>query len=285
MRAIFAIVFVAGLGLAALAANMVKSYMASQHTVLQAERAAAAQRVDVVPVVAVKAPVKYGQQLTPNDVQVIAYAKTALPKGTFSSLDAFFSKGGEVPRTVLRPMEALEPVLAVKVTEPGADAGLVTRLGKGMRAFAIRTDVSSGVSGFLRPGDRADVYWTGHVSGREGGSEITRLIQPAIEIMAVDQTDDTTRDGAKVARTVTVKADPQQVAALAQAQSTGRLSLALVGVADETVSEVIEVDQKSLLGIADIAAPAAAPASAPQICSVRHRKGAELVVMQVPCTN
>ena len=50
--------------------------------------------------------------------------------------------------------------------EPGQDAGVSSRLSKGMRAFAIRVDVATGVSGFLRPGDRVDVYWSGTIQGR-----------------------------------------------------------------------------------------------------------------------
>ena len=53
-----------------------------------------------------------------------------------------------------------------------------------------------------------------------------------------------------IARTVTVAISPQQVAGLAQAQSTGRLSLSLMAANDETVAEAIEVDQRALLGIA-----------------------------------
>ena len=53
----------------------------------------------------------------------------------------------------------------VKVTDPGEEAGVTSQLEPGMRAFALRVDVASGVSGFLRPGDRVDIYWTGSVGG------------------------------------------------------------------------------------------------------------------------
>ena len=56
-------------------------------------------------------------------------------------------------------------------------------------------------------------------------------------------------DGTIIARTVTVSVSPQQVAALAQAQSTGNLSLSLVGAEDDTVAAAIQVDQHALLGI------------------------------------
>jgi pilus assembly protein CpaB len=64
-----------------------------------------------------------------------------------------FPQGFDVHRRALRVMEAGEVVMQVKATAPGQDAGVASRLGEGMRAFTIRVDASSGVSGFVRPGD------------------------------------------------------------------------------------------------------------------------------------
>ncbi len=100
--------------------------------------------------------------LTEADVQQIPWPQIALPKSAFTDKATLFPEGAK-PRVVLRQMEKFEPILAGKVTEPGEDAGITTRLAKGMRAFAINVDVSSGVSGFLRPDDSVDVYWTGSV--------------------------------------------------------------------------------------------------------------------------
>jgi Flp pilus assembly protein CpaB len=125
-------------------------------------------------------------------------------------------------------MEADEPVLISKVTAPGEDAGVASRLEAGMRALALQVDVTSGVSGFLRPGDRVDVYWTG--AGR-GGRSITRLIRSNVQIIAIDQITDEDRNSPTVARTITVTAAPADIAALTQAQASGNLTLALVGVA------------------------------------------------------
>jgi pilus assembly protein CpaB len=83
---------------------------------------------------------------------------------------------------------------------------------------------------------------------------------------------------------VTVAASPQQVAGLAQAQSTGRLSLSLVGANDDTVAEAVQVDQMRLLGIDP--EPEAAPAAPEEEeCTVRTRRGNEVVVIEIPCTN
>jgi len=149
-------------------------------------------------------------------------------------------------------MEENEPILFVKVTEPGDAAGITTLLTPGMRAFTITVDVQSGVSGFLRPGDRVDVYWTGDLrtAGRDS-QNVTQLIKSGVELIAVDQTADGNRNEAAIARTVTVQVSPEDVAALAQAQATGDLSLSLVGAGDATVLGGISIDQRTLLGVKD----------------------------------
>ena len=165
---------------------------------------------------------------------------------------------GQEPRVTLRQIEENEVFMDLKVSEPGGDAGLTSRLKKGMRAFAVRVDVASGVSGFLRPGDRVDVYWTGRIGSRDPSlpqGDVTKLIQTGVELIAIDQTANADSTSATIARTVTVAATPQQIASLAQAQSTGALSLSLMANNDTTIAEAIEVDQRSLLGLEKKEAP------------------------------
>ncbi len=287
MRAVFGLVLVFGLGLAGFAVYMVKQNFDQKQIALDQQLELAAQSVPTVEVVALKRAIAYGEPLTVDDIQLIRYAEPFLPEGAFRTQEELFPQGVEVVRVVLRPMEINEPVLAIKVSGPGEDAGITSRLGPGMRAFAIRVDVASGVSGFLRPGDRVDVYWTGLGGGNASigtAQEVTKLIETGVRIVAVDQSADDSQSAATVARTVTVEITPQQVAALAQAQSTGVLSLSLVGNNDDIVAEAIEVNQASLLGLA-APTPQAAPEKAPEICSIRTRRGAEVVEMEIPCTN
>ena len=289
MRSVFGLVLVVGLALAGFAVYMVKDYFEQQQMMVAAERAAAAQNVPTVDVVAIKEGVLYGQTLTPEDVVMIRYAEPYLPEGVFRSFEDLFGDEPDQQRIVLRPMEALEPVLSAKVTEPGGNAGITSLLKPGMRAFAIRVDVASGVSGFLRPGDRVDVYWTGRAAlggGSLGTSEVTKLIQSGIAIVAVDQNTDNTRNQAIVARTITVEASPQQVAALAQAQATGWLTLSLVGTFHTVVADAAEVDQATLLGIEEQVAEAAPePEPEEKICTIRTRKGADVVEIVIPCSD
>lgn len=281
MRAVFSLVLVVGIGLAGAAVYMAKNVFNQNQVALANAQALRSQIVETVPVFVVKESVRYGSTLTRDSVREVKWPKAAVPPGSFTSIDALFPEGQDQFRTVVRAMEKNEAVLKVKVTAPGADAGVASRLGNGMRAFAIRVDVTSGVSGFLTPGDRVDVYWTGRADKSDGSTQdVTKLILPAMKIIAIDQIADVERNSPTVARTVTLEATPEQVASLAQATATGRMTLSLVGYEDDTVAESIEVDQDALLGIER---RVAAPRVAREVCTVRTRKGADIIETPVPC--
>lgn len=283
MRAIFGLVLLVGIALAGGAVYMARDYVGAYQAALEQERAARGKVVPTVQVMVAKRQLRYGETLTRDAVRAIAWPENAVPKGSFTDMAALFPEGRDKDRVVLRAMEPDEAIMALKVTAPGEDAGITSRLAKGMRAFAIRVDVASGVSGFLRPGDKVDVYWTGGINNAIEGArgEVTRLILPAVELIAIDQVAGRDVEGTMIARTVTVTANPEQVAALAQAQTTGRLSLALVGAADDTVASVIEVNQRKLLGLGDV--QRAPEKVKKQVCTVRTRRGAEVVDIPIPC--
>ena len=281
MRMIFGAVLILGMGLAGFAVYMARDYISVYQAELDKERAARSQMVETVPVFVSNKPLRYGQTVTKDDVRIVRWPVTAIPDGAFTDRKVLFPKGQEELRTVLRAMEKDEAILALKVTKPGEDAGVSSRLAKGMRAFAIKVDVASGVSGFLRPGDRVDVYWTGKqiTEGGGVGGNITRLIQNTVQIIAVDQIADEDRNRPTIARTITVQVTPQEVASLAQAQATGRLSLALVG-ADDTEEIAAEADSRDVLGLGE---RVVATRKQRKVCTVKTRKGAEIVEVPVAC--
>lgn len=279
MRMIFGLVLLVGVALAGFAVYMAQGYINQTASALDRERAFRNQVGELVEVYVVAKPLKYGDPLLLEDVKKIFWQKNALPEGTFSDEAALFPPNEERPRYVLRPMETHEPILAVKVTEPGQPAGLTGALDDGMRAFAISVDASSGVSGFVYPGNFVDVYWT----GSDGLREITRLIESSVNVIAIDQTAaGATTGGAVVAQTVTVQATQEQVARLAQAQATGKLALSLVGSDSTAITGKIEVDSASLLGIVQ---QEAVEVEVEEVCTIRNRKGGEVVEIPIPCTN
>lgn len=274
MRIVFILVLAVGVGLAGFAVSIAKDRFDQYQTALAEQRDAILPTVEVI---VVNRQLRYGERLTANDVQVIRWPAEHVPFGAFTTMDELFPPDDEDARTVIRMMEQHEPVLLAKVTAPGQDAGVASRLEEGMRAIALRVDVSSGVSGFLRPGDRVDVYWTG--PGR-GGETVTRLIRANVQLIAIDQIADEQRNNPTIARTITVTARPEDVAALTQAQGSGNLTLALVGVGDMTEQGEVEVSTSSLLGEVEEVA-----GDGPRVCTVRNRRGAEVVITQVPCVN
>ncbi len=284
MRLVFGLVLIAGLGLAGFAVYMAQNYIGAYESALAEEREKATKAVATQQIFVTTRAIAYGEIITDEDFTLAPWPKEILPEGFFDEANPLSATGDE-PRVAVRAMEKHEAFLDVKVSEPGGDAGLTSRLERGERAFAIKVDVASGVSGFLRPSDRVDVYWTGRIPGNDPNlpeGEVTKLIQTGVRLIAIDQMSHSETTDATIARTVTVAASPQDVAGLAQAQSTGRLSLSLMSHNDDTVAEAIEVDQRSLLGIERSEQKAE---KSLEVCTIRTRKGADVVEIPIPCTN
>jgi len=135
----FALVLAVGLALAGAAVYMAKGYINKTETALQQELKIKAKTGGLVEVFVVNKPKNYGDPLTKDDVQMIYWPKNTIPEGAFLDPALMFPEDAkEQPRYVLRQMEKYEPVLAVKVTNPGEQAGLNGAIEKGMRALPSR---------------------------------------------------------------------------------------------------------------------------------------------------
>ena len=289
MRMVFALFLALGVALAGVAVYMAQQQIARfQHErdYLIAAQASAPRLADVV---VLKRALKYGERFTTEDLDVVKMQADRLPEGVFHLITApqgsaeakvaAFAQGETRPRAALRAYVANEPILAQKVTQPGVDAGIMANLAPNMRAFTIEVDVSSGVSGFLRPGDRVDVYWSGSVNGEP----VTKLIDTNLKLIAIDQSADADRtEETQVARTVTAEVTPEQVAALTLAQSTGRLTLSLMGMQNTADLGTIEIDRNKLLGIQ---VQEAIKVEAARVCTIKTRRGTEVIETEIPCTN
>ncbi len=275
MRIVFALVLFMGVAIAGGAVYLAMERFNQYETAL-ANKDVKVEKIDLATVFVANDELPYGTALTAEHVKAVEFPVAAVPENAFSKIEDLIgnAEDGEF-RTVLRMMEKGEAVLASKVTGIGEDAGVSSRLKKGMRAFAIRVDVASGVSGFLRPGDKVDVYWT----GRTDRDTVTKLILNGLELIAIDQQADSSRNQTTIARTVTVAADVRTIGALVQAQSTGKLLLSLRGIDDESMSEQIEVTKDDLLGREEI------KVVEKEVCTIKTRKVAEVIEIPIPCSN
>jgi pilus assembly protein CpaB len=276
----FGVVLIVGLALAGFAVYMVQGYFEQQQVALAQEQELRMKTGNLVEVMVLNKPLNYGDAITPEDVQVIYWQENALPEGIFRDAATLFPEAAKGPRYLMRGMGAFEPLLASRVTEPGEAAGLTGKLGAGMGAFTIRVDASSGLAG-LQPEDRVDVYWTGVAPG--GNAEVTKLIEAAVEIIAVDQEPKVEGDDAmQMVRTVTVAGDREKIARLAQGQATGRLALSVVGHGAVAANSEVEVTGSSLL---NLTAEEVVQVEAERVCTTRVRKGGAFVDEPIPCSN
>ncbi len=284
MRAVFALVLLVGMGLAGMAVYMIQGYMSDLETALQNERDFNAKAGKLVEVYVFAKPKAYGDPLAEEDVQLIFWPEQSLPESIYRDKAVLFPENADGPRYVMRSTEAFEPVLSSRVTEPGELASLTSKLEKGKRAFAIRVGMNSGISNFVKPDDYIDILWTGSVPGVEGG--MTRQIESAVLVIAVDNAlNEGQVSSDTVAQTVTVAATPEQVARLAQAQSTGSLTLSLARDSTETTEGTVETDTKDMLGIVDEEIVVEAPKVEEKVCYAKQRSGGVLVdtTVVIPC--
>ena len=92
-----------------------------------------------------------------------------------------------------------QPVTRGALIRPGERGFLAAALAPGMRAVTVAVSATSGVAGFVFPGDRVDIVLTQEVEGGGDGAalRVSETIIRNIRVLAVDQriapAQDTTR--------------------------------------------------------------------------------------------
>jgi pilus assembly protein CpaB len=171
----------------------------------------------------------FGTVLEAAMLREIAWPTNAMPEGAAAKIPELLTG----KRIVLSPIEANEPVLAVKITGPGQRATLSSIVGDGMKAVTVRVNDVEGVGGFVLPGDRVDVVLTRQV---DKGNATTEVVLQNARVLAVDQSADERSSKATVAKAVTLEVDTVGAQKVWLAASVGSLSL-LLRKAGETGAE------------------------------------------------
>lgn len=169
-------------------------------------------------------PLDFGAPITPEKVKFVNYPATALPPGTFRTMQELLPGGKS--RAALRPIQINQPLLAADLTGEGEGASIAALLPDGMRAVTIRINDVSGVAGFVNPNDVVDVLITRqNLTG--GGESVTDVLLQNTRILAKGQSVQDNNEKAKVTRSVTVEATPIDAQKLVLGQQLGSLSLVL----------------------------------------------------------
>jgi len=203
-------------------------------------------------------PAEATPQQAPRGPEVLVATRT-LPVGTIIDAeafryqpwpqglvqDAYFTRGSanadpqSLIGTVVRSeITAGQPLTQGAIVRPGERGFLAAALGPGMRAVTVGVSATSGVAGFVFPGDRVDLVLTQEVEGGGDGPPLraSETIVRNIRVLAVDQRlnsrDEAGNQVAQTVSTITFEATPKIAEKIAVAQTIGQMSLSLRSLAD-----------------------------------------------------
>jgi len=229
MRARTLILFLVAMVLAGGTAMLVRSWLAQQRTV-EAEAAPMPPPPVQKSVLVARGPISRGQILKPADLTWQMWPDGGLDR-------AYIQKGAktieDLAGWVARdPFGPGEPITETKIVAPGSRGFLAAVLRPGMRAVSVPVTRTSGISGFVFPGDQVDILTT-HALQASGGKgaplqhQASETVLHDVRVLAVDQKLESKGGEAIVAQTATLEVTPKQSEIIAVASEMGKLSLSL----------------------------------------------------------
>lgn len=215
-----------------------------------------------------RAPVQTaGEVEAPPPVKLtyVLIAKTDIPMGTFlqdqslewqawpdDGISESYLIQGEFDETTLdgsvsrQNISAGDPIVLGRLVAPGERGFLAAVLKPGFRAVSINVDATSGIGGFVFPGDRVDLILSHTIqdSSLEDRTErrASETFLTNVRILAVDQTTDNTSESEpSIADTATIELSPKQAEMIATVRDMGTLSLSLRSLAkdDEELERLV----------------------------------------------
>lgn len=183
-----------------------------------------------------------------NEVRILV-AKQALPAGTLikknnlrwqawpkSGLaDAYMKEGDIKPEDLIGTVVRVgvspgEPITEARVVRPGERSFLAAVLRPGFRAMTVSVNATSGIAGFVFPGDRVDVVLSHQLERKAEDGRALRASETVltdIRVLAIDQSTNDQVEEADPVKSVTIEVTPKQVEIVSLVTDLGRLSLSL----------------------------------------------------------
>lgn len=203
------------------------------------------EQIETVEIQTAARDIQRGHALTAEDVRTTR-VETPAPEG---AITADVDVVGHVAESDIAAGQLL---MSKTLGNDLAAAGLAALVPDGFRAYSVNVTEDDILGGFLKVGDRADIYVTlpGNIFAQqqvagEKSADRSRaaLLLQNIQVLAVGQKLSTPGANAELgARTIALAASPDQVARLALAQRLGELSLAVRKPGDDKVAEARLVD-------------------------------------------
>lgn len=172
-------------------------------------------------------PMKFGDDITPENVKFVAYPQASLPPGAHRSMAELLPQGKR--RVALRPILVNQPLLASDLSGEGG-ASIAALLPDGMRATTVRINDVSGVAGFVKPNDTVDVLVTRTAIGPDGvqtGQQVTDVLLQNVRVIAMGASMNANNQKPSSTRSTTLEVTPLDAQKLVLGQQLGSLSLVL----------------------------------------------------------
>ena len=229
LRSILLIVF--ALVAAGVAVLAVRGYLNAERAAMVSHQPEAAPAPKLVRILVAKSDMPAGRFMKVEDMRWQDWPDTDYP--------STYVVEGERPAedfagaVVRNGITSGEPVTDSRVVKPGDRGFLAAVLMPGLRAISVPINATSGISGFVFPGDRVDLIVTHSIQikgNQDGGSERHRASETVLQnvrVLAVDQRTEVQDGDTVLAKTVTLEVTPKQVEIVAVAAELGKLSLSL----------------------------------------------------------
>ncbi|HLY47116.1 MAG TPA: Flp pilus assembly protein CpaB [Stellaceae bacterium] len=224
MRARTLILLFVAIVLAGGTALLARSYLAAQ-------RAQETQATPVAPVarsvLVARADIRRGQILRPDDLTWQVWPDGSLDK------NYIVSGGPKKPDSfvgwvAINPIAGGEPITDAKIISPGNRGFLAAVLRPGMRAISVPVTITSGISGFVFPGDYVDLLLTYPVpSQSKFEHKAAETVMHNVRVIGMDQRVESKAGEVVPAHTATFEVSPKQSEVIALATQIGQLSLSL----------------------------------------------------------
>ena len=216
-------------------ALLARSWLASQQTEAVLKATPVPVAAPAKSVLVAHNPINRGQILRPEDVVWQVW-----PEGAIAQ--SYVVLGGpKTPQSFAgwvakNPIGSGEPITDGNTIAPGNRGFLAAVLKPGMRAISVPVTVTSGISGFIFPGDQVDLMLTfsvpavpipGETAKSNYAHKVAETVLRDIRVIAIDQRLQSKPGEAVPAHTATFEVTPKQSEVIALASKVGEVSLTL----------------------------------------------------------
>lgn len=232
-------------------AILARAWLAAQRTA-ELEASPLALPAPAKSVLVARAGMARGQILKPDDLVWQVW-----PDGTLDK--SYVLLGTRTPESFAgwvarNPIAAGEPLTESKIIAPGNRGFLSAVLRPGMRAVSVPVTRTSGISGFVFPGDEVDLLITYTIPAPKEASDksgnnneekpkVAETVLQDVRVIAIDQRVDTKAGEPILAQTATLEVTPKQSEIIAVASEMGKLSLSLRSLVPAVSDKPIDADQ------------------------------------------